>query len=62
MVLEKSAWRFRSLLFVRSAVGRVMLAIDRVNDGWWCKVFGAEAQARLAAVLNMVLVLKSQVM
>lgn len=39
-----------------------MLAIDRVTDDWWCKVFGAEAQARLAAVLNMVLVLKSQVM
>lgn len=63
MVLEKSAWRFRSLLFVRSVVGRVVFAIDRVNDGWWwcCKVFGAEAQARLAAVLNMVLVLNSQV-
>ena len=41
---------------MRSAVGRVVFAIDRVNDGWWwcCKVFGAEAQARLAAVLNMV--------
>lgn len=62
MVLEKSAWPFRSLLFVRSVVGRVVFAIDRVNDGWWwcCKVFGAEAQARLAAVLNMVLVLNSQ--
>lgn len=56
MVLEKSALRFRRLLFVRRAVGRVVFAIDRVNDGWWwcCKVFGAEAQARLAAVLNMV--------
>ena len=41
---------------MRSAVGRVVFAIDRVNDGWWwcCKVLGAEAQARLAAVLNMV--------
>lgn len=41
---------------MRSAVGRAVFAIDRVNDGWWwcCKVFGAEAQARLAAVLNMV--------
>ena len=55
MVLENSAWRFRNVLFVRRAVGRVVFAIDRVNNGWWCwKVFGAEAQARLAAVLNMV--------